>query len=79
MSRVSADNSAFSVSPTVTALLQRPQHPFDLLTSRLILSGSHSSDEGRKQGGPNMAPIEVPPDLVGQSSLYTHADPLLKR
>lgn len=26
-----------------------------------------------------MAPVEVPPDLVGQSSLYTHADPLIKR
>jgi hypothetical protein len=27
----------------------------------------------------DMLPTEVPPDLVGQSRLYTHADPLIKR
>lgn len=45
-----------------------------------IGSGGHADRHlhiARK--APKMAPTEVPPDLVGQSSLYTHVDPLLKR
>jgi len=40
-----------------------------------IIHSAHSVDLTHR----TMAPLEIPHDLIGQSSLYNHPDPLLRR